>query len=778
MTELSAGAVLGQRFELRTRLGEGGSGQVWLARDRELDEDVALKILAAELADSARHVELLREECHKARQLQHPNIVRVHDFHELDGRYFVSMQYVPGGSLVQRRGAGLATVLPLCLMVCDALEYAHRNGIVHRDLKPSNVLVDPRGVAYLADFGIAASLDRDGSRLRGGGSLPYMSPQQLDGAAPAIPDDVYGFGALLCELLAGKPLFHPGVTAERVRDEVPDIPETDGTGVQLSAALRDLLRAMLQKEPGRRPAGLGAVRSVLEEVLADAGADELAAGAGPGVIQPVRRQRAQGPAGPASLTDVRSGERPRGGLPGPVVLGAFTLLLLVVLGVVFLLPSMVEDREPVSTRPAPVEPPPEPVEVVPDRASSPEEQAKADEVLGDMLVLQERLEEQAVARWGGADWSEAERLSTDGDARYRERNYPDAATAYRRALTLLKVIETRVPQVLADALAGAEAALLAGDRATALEGYELALAVDASNEPARRGLERAGRLNEVLALMGDATASESAGDLGKAASYYRDALAIDPDWTPAREGVARTEGALSIAAYEEQMAAGYTALSRSDWAGGRRAFEAALRTRPGDADARAGLEQLEAEERLQKIVALEKQARELAAAEDWDGAIRQFEAALRLDATVQSARQGLENAQRRSDLAARLDAQLANTDKLNDDRVWKGARALADEARQAQPMGSKLAAQIAALESALRVAATPVPVRFESDNLTNVAILKVGRLGAFTSRTIDLRPGSYVAVGTRDGYRDARQAFRVAADGTASPIVVRCEEAI
>ena len=744
---------------------------MWLARDRDLDEDLALKVLAPALAASDRHVHLLRDECRKARQLQHPNIVRVHDFHELDGRYFISMQYVPGGSLVQRRGTPLTGWLAICQMVCDALEYAHREGIVHRDLKPSNVLVDPRGVAYLADFGIAAGLDTGAGGLRGGGSLPYMSPQQLDGRAPEVADDVYGFGALLYELLSGQPLFHPGATAERVHDEVPVIPELDGAGQPVPTALRNLLAATLHKEVARRPAGMAAVRSVLDEVAADAAPAGTA-----GVIQPVRRQT---PAAPDTGRPAVQAGRRTAGLPGSWVLAAFVVLLGAVLGVVFLLPSVVEERGPVTVSPAPAEPPAEPSpEEVPDQASSPEAQARADEVLGELLVLQDRLQEQGVERWGGADWTEAERLAADGDARYRERNYPVAATAYRRALTLLKVIETRVPEVLATALAEAEAALLAGDRATALDRYELALAVDADNEAATRGLERAGRLQEVLALMSDATAKESAGDLPAAAGFYRDALAIDPDWTPAQEGVARTEGALSQAAYEQQMAAGYTALARRDWAAGRRAFQSALRTRPGDADARAALAQVAAEERLEQVVTLEARGRELAVAEDWDGAVRQYEAALGIDSTLQSARQGLENARRRAELSARLDAEVANADQLNDERNWKQARAVADEARTAQPMGSKLAAQIAALERALKIAATPVPVRFESDSLTDVVIYKVGRLGVFATRTVDLRPGSYVAVGTRDGFRDARRAFRVAADGTTPPIVVRCEEPI
>jgi hypothetical protein len=741
MTDLRTGEVLAGRFELRSALGGGGSGEVWLAHDQELDADVALKILSPAFAGDSRHVQLLRDECRKARLLQHPNIVRVYDFHESDGRAFISMQYVSGGSLLQRRGAPLRDLL--------------------------NVLVDPRGVAYLADFGIAAGIDIDGLALRGGGSLPAMSPQQLAGADPAIADDVYGFGALLFELLAGQPLFHPGATPERVRDEVPALPERDGTGEALPPVLLKLLAAMLHKEPERRPAGMAAIRSVLDDLAID-----LAPAGGAGVIRPVRRQAAA-PA-PAAARAARE----RAGLPAGWVLGGLGVLLVVALGVVFLLPGVVQERAPPVARPAPP-PPAAPVEEgVADENSAPEQQALADEVLGELLVLQDRLRERGVERWGGGDWSEVQRLAGDGDARYRERNYPEAATNYRRALTLLKVLQTRVDEVLAGALAEGDAALLAGDRRRALDSYELALAVDADNPLARRGLERAGRLQEVLTLMSEATARESAGDLRGAADAYGEALGIDPDWTPAREGRARTEGALVTAAYERQMARGYSALAQRDWSASRDAFNAALRSRPGDADARAALQQVAAEERLQRVVALEARARELEAAEDWPGAVRQYEAALQLDATLQSAQQALAKARRRAELGRRLEDAVADADDLNEDPAWQAARALADEARAAQPVGPKLAAQIAALERVLRVAATPVPVRFESDNLTDVVIYKVGRLGNFDTRTIELRPGSYVAVGSRDGYRDARRSFRVAADGSTPPIVVRCEEPI
>ncbi len=771
MTELKTGQSLGGRFELRSALGSGGTGQVWLAHDSDLGEDVALKILATALAGTPGQIDLLRDECRKARTLQHPNIVRVYDFHELDGRFFISMQYVPGGSLAQRRGAAMADWLPVCRMVCDALEFAHRRGIIHRDLKPANVLVDPRGIGYLTDFGIAAGLGGEGLPIRGGGSLPVISPQQLAGDEPAIADDVYGLGALLFELLAGQPLFHPGATAARVRDETPQIPVKNEAGEEIPAPLRALLSAMLQKDPASRPAGIAAVRAVLDEVAAD-----LAPAPGAGVIRPRRRENSAPASGPVTRR-ARPGA-PRRSLPGSWVIGGFAALVLVALGVIFLLPAMVKEPAVVSAPPPPVEVSPAAESEVSDANSSGEERSLADEALGELLVLQDRLGERSVVRWGGADWAEAERFAEEGDGHYRARDYPAAGTAYRRSLTLLKVIEMRIPEVLAQALSDGDAALLAGQRSAALDRYELALAVDPDNAAATRGLERAGRLGAVLELMSSATAKESAGQLRDAAKDYRQVLEIDPEWTPARDGLTRTQGVLVRTAYETQMAAGFEALARRDWDTSRRSFEAALQTRPGDSAAKSALQQVSAEQRLEKIVAQQARARELEAAEDWAGAVRQYEALLLTDAALGSAKQGLARSQQRAALAAELDKAIANADVLNDESKWQSARGLANQAREAKPMGAKLAAQIAALERALTVAAVPVPVRFESDSQTDVVIYKVGRLGLFQTMTLDLRPGKYVAVGSRDGFRDTRRSFLVAPDGTTPPVVVRCEEPI
>ncbi len=136
MRELEEGLTFGARFRLIRRLGRGGMGEVWLARDAELNEDVALKILDPGLAESPEFVDLLRSECRKARRLVHPNIVRVYDFHSHSGRFFISMQFIDGAGIGALRGERLDRILRAVLPIADALEFAHQEGIIHRDIKP------------------------------------------------------------------------------------------------------------------------------------------------------------------------------------------------------------------------------------------------------------------------------------------------------------------------------------------------------------------------------------------------------------------------------------------------------------------------------------------------------------------------------------------------------------------------------------------------------------------------------------------------------------------
>ena len=266
---LRAGSKVGSgRFILVKELGRGGMGVVWLAQDTNLDEQVALKFLPPEVAADPVALNDLRRETVRSHRLAHPNIIRIHDFHQQpDGVAFISMEYVDGLTLSGWRLQQANQVFtweqlaPLAVQLCAALEYAHSEGVIHRDLKPANAMLDSRGRVKLADFGIAAvvsdSVSRVSVRSSTGGTLAYMSPQQIRGQHPTVADDVYALGASLYELLTGRPPFYRGDITHQVLNE-PTLPLADrvlelGVDNPVPDPVGALVMACLAKEPEGRP---------------------------------------------------------------------------------------------------------------------------------------------------------------------------------------------------------------------------------------------------------------------------------------------------------------------------------------------------------------------------------------------------------------------------------------------------------------------------------------------------------------------------------------------
>lgn len=289
-------SVGNDRFTLLRQLGRGGMGVVWLARDGELGEDVALKLLPEEMAADLVALNELKRETSKSRRLSHPHIVRTHDLIQVSNEPpFISMEYVNGGMLEAMRLEQSNQVFPWSnlekwfLQLCDALEYAHGQKIVHRDLKPANMMITEGGDLKLADFGIAASmadsLSRSSVRNVISGTATYMSPQQLQGDVPRATDDIYAMGGTLYELLSGRPPFYTGdLTYQIINVEPHPLAERlkeMGIENDIPAHIDELVMACLTKETARRPQGAGVVaewiRTKGQSLLIPA-ADEASAG--------------------------------------------------------------------------------------------------------------------------------------------------------------------------------------------------------------------------------------------------------------------------------------------------------------------------------------------------------------------------------------------------------------------------------------------------------------------------------------------------------------------
>ena len=216
-TNRLAGARI-QRYEIIERLGAGGIGEVWRARDPQLSRELALKLLSPEFAGDAEHVRRFQQEARAASMLNHPNIITVYDIGEVDGREFIAEELVPGETVRARIAHGpipAAEALALASQVAAALSAAHAAGIVHRDIKPENIMIRPDGLVKVLDFGLArfcerGEPDQGNMNTRAGvilGTVRYMSPEQARGLKLDARSDIFSFGTVLYEMLSGTAPF-------------------------------------------------------------------------------------------------------------------------------------------------------------------------------------------------------------------------------------------------------------------------------------------------------------------------------------------------------------------------------------------------------------------------------------------------------------------------------------------------------------------------------------------------------------------------------------------
>lgn len=810
MPRLSKGTLLADRYTLDRHLGGGGEAETWLAKDRLTSAAVALKIAGEQPGAADR----LREEWQTNIRLMHAHIVRVFEFHGDADRAFYSQQYIDGPDLSELAGKPVPQILAPIGLIADALRYAHGKGVVHRDIKSSNILLDRNGAPYLSDFGVASKVGAH----QDGGSLIARSPQSLAGEAAQPSDDIFALGGLIYELVSGRSPYSSSQTASDIMSHTPQ-PLQAADGSDIPPALQQLVASMLDKDAAKRPDA--------ERVLAEL----RAAGFSPG---PARIRVAARPSVAdervQTVESVHPAASPEPGTPRPELastsqpgisaktLGiALGVSLLLLLGVIFLLPKTVStDPAPAAARQAGPEGTTagavdvdEKGDALPGQSRAgrdyqPESRGiggeqilfneneadysgldeagrarfNAEMILGELLSNFETLERRSVQRWAGVPFQRAQELYAAGDKAYLEKDYVAAATHYLDAISVVEPLFDRIEPEFQKALTAAQAAFDAGDRPEALRLYELAVAITPNSPVARAGYERTRNLQSVMRLVEQGLAYEKDIELEAAEASFQQAVSLDPLWEPAVEGLTRVQTTRVKMEFDQRMSEGLNALSAGDYLAARAAFRMAERLIPGSPEPADGLLQVDQGLRLENIRVLEQEAQSLEQDEHWEAVATTYEEILKIDSSLSFAIDGLAHAREMSALHAKLDEYLGNPDKLSSPSVMQKATLLVVDVTRMQEIGPRLAAQRDELSRLLKRAVTPVQVALVSDNLTSVSVYKVGNLGNFTSRELALRPGTYVAVGVRPGFRDVRLEFRVAPEIEMQPVVVRCEERI
>jgi len=802
------GACLCGRYTLLEKVGAGGEGEVWRARDHERGIELALKILDAALARNCAAREALNREFAVASVLDHPLILKVYAPERDADTIFLPMDLAPGGDLRRLRRASYLEIGPVLLEVAQALSYVHESGFVHRDLKPGNVLLDARGHIRLADFSMAARIPRPTSQpasappstepVRAGFSPFTASPEQLRGEAPSVADDVYGLGALACELLSGHP---PDYTrfdiARRHNDPLLRIEPAHQTPERLIA----LVTSMLSRRADQRPRSMRQVIERLEAVLADTLTFEQSGELGAHVASLVGAQPLE------RAAPVESAEAPEPSEPIELVAPIEPDEILIDPESVASRSSQTVDAttSQVATPAGPArstepEPPIAPTPSVDSRASSARAPMRAvrngsalDRDRGswrdDLAALRASGRPQPKPRRSSSGWpwllagiaaavAAAVVSFPHWPAWARSRAAPSLASlrqvAPRRvaaevnhlldaSLGSARSAVTRAPTIATSAVDPAAA----GQKVTE-EGFKSARAhLDSRLETLdARGAANWGgqRYADVRTLEAEAIGADEAGDpslaVGKLAEAERGLDDLERHAPEAAEAQSRNRlpaGVLSL------LGDGLKSERAGDAVRAELDFNRALALDPHDAQALAGLRRVRA-----SLVARARRARDsLQPAPVTQPDVNPaFELPPALHRSI------------RAELERRLRALVAEPVSLESQPIRDEAAALIREERATPAPGPALQSLAARLSVLLETYRRTVRVALVSDDQTQVQITQIGSFGAFLRREIDLRPGEYTVVGQRAGYKEVRREVIIEPGAPFQLISVRCETPI
>jgi len=790
------GQPLKTRYILRERLGVGGQGEVWRAFDPQANADIALKILHPAAGRTAAAWVALVHEHESASRLEHPGILRVFP-PERDGTTFLlPMELATGGDLKRLRGAGYLTIVPVLIEVARALEHAHQRGVIHRDLKPGNVLFDERGRVKLADFGVSGNALDPGTDSMVRGLSPFTaSPEQLRGEPPRAADDIYGLGALAYELLSRYPPHYPHFDAQRVQEEaVPPLVPAQQIPPQLAA----LVSAMLAKDPRRRPASMRDVIDELEASLNDTltfdfeteeeqqqpAANEtvppqersalpaISAHAAPPPVPPEPVAAAPAPPaagtvdGPGIWEEVRGAALPRTRLEPirsglPRALAVLVLLACAAVAVYLWLPHWLPPGLPL---PRGTAGPVAPQVPVPDAATTVAASERA-QLQADHILLEQRLtalDARGAGIWGGPDFSNARAAAAPAPDTADGASLARSRQGLAEANRLLDNVEQAAPAALASELAAGDRALADGQAMLAQQAYDLAVRIAPQDERALAGQTRA----RELAHGAPAVAAAPAAPADATNPQAPKSQAPEP---------AKSTTAFGEDRYAKAAGEGFAALGAGRLEEARAAFERARAARPDGAEAQDGLKRVAAAVRARGFGSQRTRAEDAESDERWDDALAAYTSILKADPSQAFAQEGRDRAKARVELDESLQALIERPDRLASDEARAQAATLLQRAQQIGSPGPVLRLQIARVAALLPEFERAVHLALVSDGLTQVTVMGVGTFGAFTRRDMELKPGRYTVIGSREGYRDVRRDISVS-PGQTQTVSVSCYE--
>ena len=462
------------------------------------------------------------------------------------------------------------------------------------------------------------------------------------------------------------------------------------------------------------------------------------------------------------------------------------LLIVVALVVIFVLPAVVTEYElPLERRIDPTSAQTAVAAANPVITVSPFEEAQrslqrkeAQDVLAVLLEKQGELDTLEVERWGQAEYEAALEEAGFGDEYYRIQDFTLAKESYTRGRDgLIKLLDTG-QTVMAQTMVDAQRALDEEDSLTSQDKFSLALLFDPESEEAQIGLARARVLDEVTVLFDDAEALNEDGDLEAARDVYQRILSLDSYNEKARRRANEVAAQITENEFASIMSRGYAFLESGNPEQAITMFQQATNLGIRQEQALAAITQAETEIANVQIIEIRVVISAAESQEKWQAAVDEYDKVLAIDPNLLFAIDGRDYADKRAQLDQLLVDANENPERFAEDAVFQQTLNVYYTGRAVEDPGPRLVGQLDELQVLLENSQVPIDIQLVSDNLTDVTLLRIGNIGSFDQHYVSLKPGRYVAVGRRAGYREIRKEFTVGFGLTPVSVLVQCEERI
>jgi len=437
-------------------------------------------------------------------------------------------------------------------------------------------------------------------------------------------------------------------------------------------------------------------------------------------------------------------------------------------------PSLAEPTQAVEEEPEPLQEPP--IGLSLKQVSALKQQAEV--LLLELIEKQKLLENKAVKKWANEEFNIALTLGSSGDEHFRNQAYQQAIAAYKDAVAILTDLETQVAPTLIEHLAKGDLALTQAEKDTAIVHFELVKSIEPSNTQAINGLKRAENIKELYALLEQGGKFEAANQFTGAKTTYQKASELDPLSPEAKTALDRVSSRLTQYEFTRLINQGYASLKKRQYGDARTAFTTAQKLAPNSDKPKQGIASIEQAIRSEKLSALTAEAQHFEDAQDWGNATKSYQQMLALSSNFPTAQQGLERSRQRESILSKLNEHINRKLRLGSSQVANEAKQLLKEISSINNPGSKIEQSAITLNELIQLANQPISITLQSDNQTDIAIFKIGKLGKFDQRKIELKTGKYTIVGSRAGFRDIRNILSVASDMSSKIISVHCDEPI